>query len=400
MPEYEMSYVRSDDDPVNAAVAAAEEPQPVFVRLAQECPVAKHAHGTTLFRFNDIVEFTRRRDILGVGAPGPSMGAPRPMIPLDIDGPDHAKYRKLLDPLLAPRAIAYLEPEIRRLTNELIDGFTGRGRVELYSEFCVPLPCTVFLNWFGLPVEDFEFINGLKENVIRPTRKVSSEGDAFQLVVDSGKEAIAYLSDKLAAREHEPRRDDFIGRLVEMEVDGVRLTRDQVLDVLWLFVIAGLDTVTSSLSNMFAWLAEHPAERRRIVDDPAIIPAAVEELMRYETPVTATERFATTDMEVGGVAIRAGEAVTMSWAAANLDPDVFPDPLTVDFDRKGNKHIAFASGFHRCLGSHLARLEMRCVLEEFHRRIPEYSLVDDDRPRWVYEGGAARCPEYLPLALG
>jgi cytochrome P450 len=319
------------------------------------------------------------------------------MIPLDLDGSEHAKYRRLLDPLLAPRAIAYLDPEVRRLTNDLIDVFEGHDRAEIYAQLCVPLPCTVFLKLVGLPIEDLPFINELKENVIRPQRKVTSDAEAFELVTESGKRAIAYLDQQLTAREQDRDGDDFISRLLRMEVEGVRLTRDQVLDVLWLFVIAGLDTVTSSLASMFAWLAEHPTERRRLVDDPTIIPGAVEELMRYQTPVTATDRWATQDIEVRGHNIRAGEHISVSWAAANLDPDVFPDPLTVDFDRKGNRHIAFASGYHRCLGSHLARLEMRCVLEEFHRRIPNYHLVDGDPPRWVYE--SSRCPAYLPLEL-
>ncbi len=397
MPQYERSYIVAEDDPIRAAMAAVKEPQPVLIRLGQECPVAKHSHGTTLFRFNDIVGITRRREILGEGAPGPSMGAPRPMIPLDLDGPEHVRYRRLIDPLLSPRAIAHLEPEVRRLVNELIDDLQGCERAELYSQLCVPLPCTVFLNLVGLPVEDLAYINQLKENVIRPQLKATSDEEVFALVVETGKKAIAYLDDKLTAREQAPPGDDFMSRLISMEADGVRLSHDEVLDVLWLFVIAGLDTVTSSLSSMFAWLAEHPSERRRLVEEPSVIPAAVEELMRYLTPVTATDRWATEDIEVNGTTIGAGEHISVSWAAANLDPDVVPDPLTVDFDRKGNRHIAFASGFHRCLGSHLARLELRCVLEEFHRRIPDYSLVEGDPPRWVYE--SSRCPTYLPLQL-
>jgi cytochrome P450 len=360
--------------------------------------VVRHSHGTTLFRHDDIVRLTRRRDILGEGAPGPSMGAPRPMIPLDLDGEEHAKYRRLLDPLLAPRAIAHLEPQIRRLTNELIDSFIDDGQVELHSRFCVPLPCTVFLEMLGLPPEDLSFINDLKENVIRPQRKTSSDAEAFELVIESGRQAIAYLDGKLGEREASPSTGNhLIDKLRTAEVDGHRLNRDEILDILWLLVIAGLDTVTSSLSSMFAWLAEHPVERHRLIEEPAIIPAAVEELMRYQTPVTATDRWAAADIEIDGTTIPAGEHIVVSWAAANLDPEVFPDPLTVDFDRKGNRHIAFASGFHRCLGSHLARLELRCVLDEFHRRIPDYRLVKNDPPRWVYE--SSRCPTYLPLAL-
>ena len=397
MVEYKRTYVLREDNPVAAAIAAVEAPQAVFFDLGRKCPVAKHSTGTTLFRYDDIVELTRRTDILGFGAPGPSMGSPRPNIPIDLDGSEHRSFRMALNPLLSARAVARLEPEIRRLANGLIDAFAGRERVELYSELCAPLPAAVFSHLCGLPIGDFDFIYGLQEKVLRPRQFSSSDAEASELVARTAAQAMAYLDEKVTARRRLPPGEDLMSQLIQLQVDGRAVTQEQVLDMLWLFVLGALDTVTSSLATIFAWLADHPAERQRVVAQPRIIPAAIEELMRYQTPVAQGARYAMEDMEIGGVKIAAGEQIMCTWAAANLDPEVFPDPLRVDFDRGAKGHVAFATGFHHCIGAHLARLEMRCVLEEFHRRIPSYSLVEDDPPQWVFE--SARCPMHLPLKL-
>ncbi len=151
-------------------------------------------------------------------------------------------------------------------------------------------------------------------------------------------------------------RDDWIGRFMTFEVEGERLSDDDLVNIMHLFTIAGLDTVTSALSCMIARFATHPEERRRVVADPALLPAAIEELMRFESPVPGGgARWAVEDTEVNGVAVRAGEMVYLCWATANVDPRAFEHPLDVEPDRSPNRHIAFTAGTHRCLGSHLAR---------------------------------------------
>ena len=163
-------------------------------------------------------------------------------------------------------------------------------------------------------------------------------------------------------------------------------------------MFAGLDTVTSSMSCTFAWLAQHPAERQRLVEDKSLIPAAVEEIMRYESPVPSGMRYADReDIDLGdGLIIHKGEAMHPIWAAANVDPDAFEDPLTVDFGRRPN-HIVFASGLHRCLGSHLARLEMRLAVEELLARIPDYTVPPGEE--LVYNNISVRNVTYLPIAF-
>jgi cytochrome P450 len=177
----------------------------------------------------------------------------------------------------------------------------------------------------------------------------------------------------LDERQRRPT-DDILTHFLAAEIDGDRLSREDILDICFLFLIAGLDTVSDSLTCFYAFLATHAGHRRKIVDDPAIIPAAVEELLRWETPVPGTPRMATVDFDIGGQVIPAGTMVNVCIGAANVDPAEFSDPMQVRFDRTPNRHLAFGGGVHRCLGSHLARRELRVTLREWHRRIPEYSL--------------------------
>jgi cytochrome P450 len=268
--------------------------------------------------------------------------------------------------------------------------------VELYSQFCVPLPCLTFLRLVGAPVEDLDFFLEFKDGVIHPQGDTLEEMDANMRA--AGAKLYAYFGEYLARRRAEEPRQDVIGSLLAAEIDGVPLTDDELLNIMFLLMFAGLDTVTASLSCLFAWLAAHPDERRRIVRDPALIPAAVEELMRFESPVPSGTRYATADIDLGdGLVIKDGEAIHAVWAAANVDEEAFPDPLEVNIDRARHTHIAFASGTHRCLGSHLARLELRLALEEFHRRIPEYAPAPD-RPV-VYDNVAVRMAKQLPLTF-
>jgi cytochrome P450 len=185
----------------------------------------------------------------------------------------------------------------------------------------------------------------------------------------------AYFDEVLDERELE-RRDDLLSRFLDASVDGQRLTREDILDICFLFLIAGLDTVTASLDCLFAYLAEHPDQRRQLVDDPSLVPAAIEELLRWETPVMGVVRVALEDTEVSGCPVHEGDMVMVMLASVNTDEAELPDADVVRFDREANRHLAFGGGVHRCLGSHLARLELRVALREWHRRIPEYAVAE------------------------
>jgi cytochrome P450 len=207
------------------------------------------------------------------------------------------------------------------------------------------------------------------------------------------------LRERLVERRGEASpRDDLIGRFMTFEVDGHRLNDDEVVNIMHLFTIAGLDTVTSSLSCLFAWFATHPEQRGQLVAEPAALPDAIEELMRFESPVPSSgARWVTQDTEVNGVPLKKGDLVYMCWASANLDSASFDNPLEVDLERADNRHIAFAAGIHRCLGSHLARLELRAAIDQFHRRIPDYWVADGDNIAYEFHG--VRQATRLPLTF-
>ena len=358
--------------------------------------VTRHDGRVEVTRFEDVVTVTKRRDVHSMDPDtalvvGLALGAGRPLIPLMLDGEDHTKYRKLLDPLFAPRHVARLEPVIRDLCDTLIDAFAAEGAVEFFGAFCEPLPSQIFLSQLGLPLEDTAFLMWVKDGIIRPTDEEHAKS--------AGPKLVEYLYSELDRRaaSGEPG-DDLIGGFLTAEVDGHRITRDDVIDITFLLVLAGLDTVTSSLSCMVDWLARHPEERDRLVADPSLLPAAIEELMRVQTVVPAGSRHATADFQLGDVQVKAGDDLHVVWAAANMDPDAFPDPATVDFARPNNRHIAFASGFHRCLGSHLARLELRVAMETLHRRVPDYRL-DPAQPPGYQNANPVRCVDPLPLVF-
>jgi cytochrome P450 len=390
-------------DPI-ATAAAVQEPQTAVYRpLLEETPVLRREYDGSFVVSNhaDVVFLNQHPAVLGNGTAGVPMGGDQKLIPLDLDGPDHRKYRRLLDPLFSPKAktsqIARLEPVVRTLANELIDGFAADGQVEAYHAFCAPLPTIIFVDLMGLPQSDRDFFLQFVGDVIRPAGETAEEQAAIRGAAPG--RMFPYLAEAVAERRANPGKyPGLITGLLDAEVEGDKLDDREILNILFLLMIAGLDTVTASLSCLIGWLGRHPDERQRLVDDPDRVPAAVEELMRYESPVQWGHRLVTEDVELpSGAKLDAGSLVQALWAASNLDAEEFQAPFTVDLDRPANRHIAFASGVHRCLGSHLARLELRCGLQELNRRLPDYRVADESA--LVYSGGTVRAVLNLPLTF-
>jgi cytochrome P450 len=390
------------EDPL-AGKAAVMQPQTAAWRELLEGDPVLDRDGTTplvLSRREDIVFVNQHPAVLGNGSAGPAMGGDQKVIPLDLDGPDHRKFRRLLDPLFAPKSkvsqIASLEPIVRRMANELIDGFAARGSVEFYEEFAAKLPTIIFVDMLGLPQDDRQFFLDFVSDIIRPEGETYDERNAVRAAAPP--RMFAYLAEAMEKRRPDPDAyPGLITGLMQIEIEGERLTDREALNIMFLLMIAGLDTVTASLSCLVSWLGRHPEERKAIVEDPSLLPAAIEELMRFESPVQWGHRVATEDITLpSGVTVKAGEDMQLVWAAGNVDESFFPNATTVDLRRPDSrKHIAFASGAHRCLGSHLARLEMRCALEELHRRIPDYRVTDESA--LVYGAGTVRAVLNLPL---
>jgi cytochrome P450 len=358
----------------------AAHPQPVFKLMRDDMPVMEmdmgSGRGVLLSRKAEIDQALRHPDIFSSNMDAVDLKNKRPMIPLQIDPPEHKKFRKLLDPLFAPRKMALLDDEVSALVNRLIDGFIDRGEVDFAKEFSIPFPSQVFLTLLGLPLDELDRFLVMKDGIIRPDHVTGKPygskavNDYQQKVADS---VYDYFDEILDQREVE-RRDDLLSHFLSAEVEGDRLSREDILDICFLFLIAGLDTVTATLDCMFSFLAQHPEHRRQIVENPTVIPNAIEELLRWETPVMGVARVAVEETELGGCPIHKGDSVMIMLGSANTDETEFPDADEVRFDREVNRHIAFGGGVHRCLGSNLARLELRVALREWHKRIPEYEV--------------------------
>lgn len=368
----------------------------MYKALRDSSPVFRSPEAVVLSRLSDIEMALKHTELFSSNMDAVNLGNVRPLIPLQIDPPEHAKYRRILDPLFTPREMARREPRVTELVNQMIDTFADRGECDFHAEFAVPLPCTVFLQLLGLPLEDLDKFLEWKDGVIRPegAKNYEQHGTA---AASAAEQIYEYFERAIDDHIANPR-DDVLSAMIaaNLNEEGRPLSREELLDICFLFLIAGLDTVTDSLDCFFVYLARHPDHRRQLVEQPDVLPSAVEELLRWETPVPGVVRVAMEDVEVGGCPITKGERVTPLLGAANTDPAEFPEPELVDFCRNPNRHRAFGGGPHRCLGSHLARMELRVALREFHRRIPNYEI----RPGFeLAYTRALRSVESLPLTF-
>src|SRR5690242_15342322 len=354
-------------------------PQPGYQQAIADGGYKQPMDGFTITFSRDLSDYVLRHHELFSSVGGLDLGNIRPLIPLNVDPPEHSKYRKILDPVFAPKQMEAQEADITERVNHFVDAFAGRGECDFSEEFAELLPSSVFLGLMGLPWDELDTFLHLRDGILRPEKidpEAMFDGEK-RLAVQraTGDEIYAYFDAVCTARAAHPT-GDILSHLVTVEVDGEKLTREEILDICFLFLIAGLDTVSDSLTCFYAFLANNPEHRRQLVEDPALIPNAVEELLRWESPVpSGVPRLATRDTVLpNGVRIPAGAAVMVNYGAANIDPAEYPAGFDVRFDRTTNRHIAFGAGVHRCLGSHLARRELRIALREWHRRIPEYSI--------------------------
>ena len=311
--------------------------------------------------FQDPETFSNRNIGLGYN------GFPRLLIPEQLDPPDHAKYRRLLSPFFTPAAARGLSEGIREICVKEIDAFVDAGSCNFVDQFAGRFPQIVFLRHIlNFPLEEMETFLRWEHDMLRHPQDVAAATAASTALVN-------YLIDTISERARKPIPGDLISELLTSQIDGRPFTETEALDTAFLLFLAGLDTVTSALSFAFHFLAENPGHRRRIVEDPAVIPSAVEELLRHSSFVSPI-RTATRDVDFHGISIKEGERILPASVLAARDTDEFHAPDEVDFDRRTKRHMAFGVGVHRCLGSHLARLELQTAFEEFHRRIPDYRI--------------------------
>jgi cytochrome P450 len=303
-----------------------------------------------------------------------SLGSPLPLVPIAFDPPEHTRYRKILQPYFSPRALASILPSLQAQITELIDDIAARGECEVVTDLAIPYPSQVFLTLFGLPLADRDRLVAWKDKVIglATGATIGAEQDLVPAM-----ELFAYLTEAIATKRADPG-DDVLSQLL---TGGDALDDQEAIGLSFLFVLAGLDTVTATIGFALNALAQDPELRRRIATDYSAIPGFIEEVVRLEPPAPITPRITTEDVELGGVFIPAGSLVEVAVGAANRDPEGDRESDDAfDIDREIKRHWGFGGGPHRCLGSHLARMELRLVLEEWHRRIPEYELAPGAQP--------------------
>ncbi|MGX7680251.1 cytochrome P450 [Jatrophihabitans sp. DSM 45814] len=349
-------------------------------------------------RADDIRDIAQQPEIFHSKAYDPVTGEPAAftLVPQAIDGPLHGIWRRLVGPFFAPGHVAQWEASARVLANDLIDDFIDDGRCDFIKQFSLRFPTSMFLKHvMGLPVDLLEKFLSWEMDIIHA--KDDDPGAAYQRQVAAQIEVTKYFSDIIAQRRAlspEDRGTDLTSLAMSWKIDGEDVSDQDLLSFYLLMFMAGLDTVTAELGYGFHHLATHPADRDRLVRDPKIIPNALEELLRFY-PIVNISRTAMADTEIDGCPVKAGQRFTLALSSAGRDDEQFEHADQVDFDRRDLSHITFGVGPHRCLGSHLARMELMVAYEEWHKRIPEYQL--DERQSYDESQGGLLGLNSLPL---
>lgn len=334
----------------------------------------------------------------------------RPWIPQAIDPPAHTAYRRILNKWFTPDAMTALEPHLRQYGSELLDEMTSKDAFDFIADFADPFPTVIFCELMGYPMEDYQQLMDWKNMLMhsgdghsrgrtlaaKRARELGLEVGEDDSMTDEVRMQVAgsvafalyeYFGKLLDARRQEPR-DDMISHLLAASYEGERpLTQEELLDTMFLFFMAGLDTVASALGLIVKGFAENPAKRREFIelmDDPQRVTLAIEELVRYHSIVLLPRRV-TRDLEFEGACLREGDQVVCPTQACNRDPQQFENPDELRYDRVPNRHMGFGHGPHRCLGIHLARRELRIALELLHRKLPDYRL-HPTRPPELFGG--------------
>jgi cytochrome P450 len=296
------------------------------------------------------------------------------------DPPRHTKLRAIIMRAFTPGMVANLEPRIRQMSRELLDPLVERGAMDLAADYAVPLPIMVIAEMLGIPLSDREKFKRWSDAILRLANTITGGEEAARAANGFGTvtaEMNVYLDSLLHQRRTAPR-DDLLTRLVQAEVDGQRLTSPDILGFFQLLLLAGSETTTNLISNAILCFIEHPDQLRRLQAAPELLPAAIEEVLRFRSPVQAIFRQTTRDVAVGGETIPRGQLVLVMIGSANRDPCQFKDAEFFDIGREPNQHLAFGHGPHFCIGAPLARLESRVALTDLLSRMNNITLASNE----------------------
>ena len=379
------------------------DPYPIWDDLRATCPVAHtDRYGGTWMpvRHEDVAavaydteHFTSRSVVVSEVRPGPDdLPAPIGLAPpITSDPPFHPLARRLLLPAFSPKPIEALEPFTRELCVELLDATAGEPQIDAAVDYAQHIPLRVIVKMLGFPQEDADVFRRFIKMVLED---VDQSADERQAIVDEG-ELDAYMDARIAEHLADPQ-DDLTSFLLEAELDGNKLEPDHVRGTMVLLMIAGIDTTWSAIGASLWHLAQNPSDRQRLAADPELMATAVEEFLRAYAPVTMA-RLVAKDFNFRGCDMKEGDWLLLPFPAANRDPEFFADADKVQIDRAENRHAAFGLGIHRCIGSNLARMELRVALEEWMKRYPDFELVDPTTVTW--SAGQVRGPRTIPVRI-
>jgi cytochrome P450 len=374
-----------------------EDPFPIWDELRSKCPVVHTDRFLGVYLPTtyeavkqisyDTEHFSSRRVVVRNQRPED----PAPAPPITSDPPHHKPAKQLLLPPFTPDAMKKLEPRVRAICNELIDEFIKDGKVDAAARYTKHIPTRAIAHMLGIPEKDGDlFVKWIHEIL----ELGITDGETL---MRAAREMGEYFMGHIEARKKHPTQDLISDLMNAKGPDGQPLPDPHVIGSLRLLLIAGIDTTWSAIGSSLWHLAKTPADRKRLVAEPHIMPYAIEEFLRAYSPVTMA-REVMKETTVSGCPIKPGNMVLLSFPAANRDPAMFPDADKVILDRKENRHAAFGLGIHRCVGSNLARMEMIVALEEWLKRIPEFSLDPAGTVTW--SEGTVRGPRQLPLLFG
>jgi hypothetical protein len=306
-----------------------------------------------------------------------------------MDPPRHDRLRRLVTVAFTPRRIAEQEPRIRGIARGLLDQFAGKGRADLMADYARHVPSRAIGDMIGVPPERREAFLHWTESMVAVAEGTTQADNIRSAAANIYAEFARLLDERRRAR-----RDDLMSALLDAEIDGEKLTQEELLGFCFVLIVAGNDTTTNLIANGAILLAQHPEARRELLAEPALVEEAIEEMLRCESPAQALPRRATRDVKLHGASIPAGAEVALVWGAANRDEREFPEPDRFDVHRRVRRHLAFGQGLHFCLGANLARLEARVAFEELLARLPGYELAEP--PRFVTSVWA-RSPERVAV---
>ncbi len=382
-----------------------QDPYPVYRRLRDEFPVHHNAQLRfwTLSRHADVLAALQAPDLfisgkgVAVGLPDFDDGKATAGVPLLIttDRPRHTKLRALVSRAFTPRRVAHLEPRIRAIARTLLDNLKGRQEFDLVHEFSAPLPTIVIAEMLGVPAEDQEWFKEKSTAVAQFDPSKARGGESEANALGPAVELARYLAEVLEQRRRDPR-DDLLSALLAAEIDGQRLSEPELIGFSFLLLVAGNETTTNLISNAAILLDRHRDQRRLLTQDPARIPCAIEEFLRYDSPVQGLARTLTGPVTLHGVTIPEGGKVLLLFGSANRDERKISEPERFDVLRDPNPHVAFGFGAHFGQGANLARLEARVAFEELLARLPDYRMTESRVERTC--SGPIRGALSLPVA--